>query len=148
LLEIRDNSSSRIKTLEAEIEEEKKGLEAEGVDITSDVEDSWYLRKLDGGLFVLQNVDYILAWIAMEDDGVCSKRRLFLLASLTHQYQIRSHLLQMLDRKNQSLKDIIITLQEQRDNADEDERVGEDSEDQPPSQREILQGLIVYLDGC
>lgn len=31
----------------------------------------FYLRRLDGGLFTLQTVDYILAWIAMEDDGVC-----------------------------------------------------------------------------
>ena len=30
----------------------------------------WYLRRLDGGLFTLQTVDYILAWISMEDDGV------------------------------------------------------------------------------
>ena len=29
-----------------------------------------YLRRLDGGLFTLQTVDYILAWIVMEDDGV------------------------------------------------------------------------------
>lgn len=33
-------------------------------------EDRWYLSRLDGGLFQLQTVDYILAWIAMEDDGV------------------------------------------------------------------------------
>lgn len=33
-------------------------------------EDYWYLRRLDGGLFTLQTVDYILAWIMMEDDGV------------------------------------------------------------------------------
>lgn len=30
----------------------------------------WYLRRLDGGLFTLQTVDYILGWLAMEDDGV------------------------------------------------------------------------------
>lgn len=34
------------------------------------MEDVWYLRRLDGGLFTLQTVDYILAWVAMEDDGV------------------------------------------------------------------------------
>ena len=36
----------------------------------SDDEDLLYLRRLDGGLFTLQTVDYILAWIIMEDDGV------------------------------------------------------------------------------
>jgi beta-catenin-like protein 1 len=38
--------------------------------ISSDLEDAWYLRRLDGGLYTLQTVDYILAWIIMEDDGV------------------------------------------------------------------------------
>jgi hypothetical protein len=38
--------------------------------VTSEEEDKWYLRRLDNGLFTLQNVDYVLAWIAMEDDGV------------------------------------------------------------------------------
>lgn len=32
--------------------------------------DLWYLRRLEGGLFTLQTVDYILAWVTMEDDGV------------------------------------------------------------------------------
>jgi len=35
-----------------------------------DSEDAIYLRRLDGGLFTLQTVDYILAWLMMEDDGV------------------------------------------------------------------------------
>lgn len=38
--------------------------------ITDDDQDLWYLRRLDGGLFTLQTVDYILGWIIMEDDGV------------------------------------------------------------------------------
>lgn len=35
-----------------------------------DMEDAFYLQRLDGGLFTLQTVDYILAWVVMEDDGV------------------------------------------------------------------------------
>lgn len=45
--------------------------------LTSDVEDGFYNRRLDGGLFTLQTVDYILAWLMMEDDGVSSLRILF-----------------------------------------------------------------------
>jgi beta-catenin-like protein 1 len=45
-------------------------LITEEEEVTQDDKDAWYLRKLEGGLFTLQNVDYILAWIAMEDDGV------------------------------------------------------------------------------
>lgn len=33
-------------------------------------EDEIYLEKLDYGLFSLQLVDYIIAWLCMEDDGV------------------------------------------------------------------------------
>lgn len=29
-----------------------------------------YIRRLEGGLFALQTIDYILAWLIMEDDGV------------------------------------------------------------------------------
>jgi len=43
---------------------------AGGGEIEPEDEDLFYLRRLDGGLFTLQTVDYILAWIVMEDDGV------------------------------------------------------------------------------
>lgn len=39
-------------------------------DSTLDTEDSFYIRRLENGLFTLQTVDYILAWLLMEDDGV------------------------------------------------------------------------------
>lgn len=44
-------------------------MEEDGEDLEG-MEDVWYLRRLDNGLFTLQTVDYILAWIVMEDDGV------------------------------------------------------------------------------
>ena len=43
---------------------------ADGEEVGPEDEDRWYLRKVDGGLFTLQTVDYILGWICMEDDGV------------------------------------------------------------------------------
>ena len=43
---------------------------AEGEEIGEVDEDRWYLRRLDEGLYTLQTVDYILAWVCMEDDGV------------------------------------------------------------------------------
>jgi hypothetical protein len=33
--------------------------------------DDWYLRRMNAGLAHLQNIDYVLAWVIMEDDGVC-----------------------------------------------------------------------------
>ncbi len=38
--------------------------------LIQDSEDTFYLQRLDGGLFMLQTVDYILAWAVIEDDGV------------------------------------------------------------------------------
>ena len=45
-------------------------MTVKGEFITDEDRDLWYLRQLDGGLFTLQTVDYILGWIIMEDDGV------------------------------------------------------------------------------
>lgn len=91
LLEIREHSESRLKAAEKDIEQERRvsqlccilksciqsletfqDLVADGVVVGGEEEDTWYLRRLDSGLFVLQTVDYILGWICMEDDGVCN----------------------------------------------------------------------------
>ena len=66
LLDIRTSAQARLAEVDRDIDAEKKEL-AEGV---GNEEDAWYLRRLDGGLYTLQTVDYILAWIVMEDDGV------------------------------------------------------------------------------
>jgi beta-catenin-like protein 1 len=45
-------------------------MQRKGEVIGEEDDDEWYSRKLEGGLFTLQIVDYILGWICMEDDGV------------------------------------------------------------------------------
>jgi beta-catenin-like protein 1 len=60
--------------VEQEIDGEKKAQLEAGEKIGVEEEDAWYMRRLDGGLYTLQTVDYILAWIVMEDDGVCTIR--------------------------------------------------------------------------
>ena len=69
LLDIRESAQTRLKAVDKEIDEEKQVLVAEGEDIGNN-EEIWYLRRLDSGLYTMQTVDYILAWIIMEDDGV------------------------------------------------------------------------------
>ncbi|KAH9853480.1 DUF1716-domain-containing protein [Lenzites betulinus] len=128
LLEIRDAAHNRLKVTEKEIADEKKRMEAEGEAVESEMDDLWYLRRLDGGLFTLQTIDYILAWIAMEDDGV------------------RAHIQKLLDRKNQSFKDIVKILQIYHDNVDEEPT--DANPDGALSQREILRNLIAFLDAC
>jgi len=128
LLEIRDAAQGRLKTVEKEIEAEKKELVEEGEEIGSEEEDLWYLRRLNGGLFTLQTVDYILAWIVMEDDG------------------IRVHVQQMLSRRSKSLKDLASTLEIYHDNVDEEDTSAQD--DGSPYRKEILRNLIAFLEGC
>lgn len=103
----------------------------------------WYLRRLDGGFFTLQTVDYILAWLTMEDDGVGHHRVSVLGVLISKQSQILSHIKQMLSRKNGSLQDLVKTLEIYHDNVDEPESVGEST----LSQKDILQNLMVFLGG-
>jgi beta-catenin-like protein 1 len=51
----------------------------------------------------------------------------------------------MLDRKNQSMQDILTTLRIYHDNVDEEPSSLENGEEMP-SQKEILQGLILALE--
>ncbi|SCZ92549.1 BZ3500_MvSof-1268-A1-R1_Chr5-2g07967 [Microbotryum saponariae] len=94
-------------------------------------EDELYLEKLERGLFSLQLIDYILAWMTMEDDGA------------------REHILMMLARRNKSFDDIIRVLSEYRDNIGEGAAKTEEKEgseiDEAEEQREILKNLIEYL---
>jgi beta-catenin-like protein 1 len=70
LLDIRTSAQARLVVTDQEIDMEKGALLKAGEEIRAEEEDAWYLRRLDGGFYTLQTVDYILAWIVMEDDGV------------------------------------------------------------------------------
>lgn len=69
LLEIRESAVTRLKITEREIAAAMAEAAAEGENDDGNA-DMWELRRLDGGLFTLQTVDYVLGWICMEDDGV------------------------------------------------------------------------------
>jgi beta-catenin-like protein 1 len=51
----------------------------------------------------------------------------------------------MLNRRNKSLKDIAKTLHIYQDNVDEENTAAEDG---APSRKDILQGLITFIEGC
>ncbi|KAF9222012.1 DUF1716-domain-containing protein [Gyrodon lividus] len=131
LLEIRENTYSRLRVVDAEIEAEKKML-AEEVANSPDDDDLLYLRRLDGGLFTLQTLDYILAWIAMEDDGV------------------RAHIIQMLERKSLTLRDVVKTLRVYYDNVEVDYSAEGKATGGVAgmSQKEILENLITFIEEC
>lgn len=73
LLEIRESVITRLRITDREIAAAKAEAAEEGED-DEDNADMWELRRMDGGLFTLQTVDYLLGWICMEDDGVSSSR--------------------------------------------------------------------------
>ncbi|KAI0320799.1 DUF1716-domain-containing protein [Amylostereum chailletii] len=129
LLDIRATAQARLATVDKEVEAERKGLKMDGEEIGQDEEYAWYLKRLEGGLYTLQTVDYILAWIVMEDDGICA------------------HAKQMLDRRSISFKEIVATLRVYRDNIDESEPKEGDAPGAIP-QRDILHHLIDFLDSC
>ena len=47
-----------------------QAMAANEEEATEEDELEWYSRRLDAGLSSLQNADYVLAWVCMEEDGV------------------------------------------------------------------------------
>ncbi|PVG03677.1 DUF1716-domain-containing protein [Serendipita vermifera] len=127
LLDVRENAETRLKAAEKEIEAERHDLLQPGEEAGLDMENLWYLARLEGGLFTLQTVDYILGWICMEDDG------------------IREHVSFMLGRRSQSLADLVRILKIYRDNVGDDDDMDESSESN--SKKAILNGLLGFLEG-
>ncbi|KAH8118573.1 DUF1716-domain-containing protein [Phellopilus nigrolimitatus] len=130
LLDLREGAALRLAAIDKEIAEERKQMKEDGEEVGEVEEDRWYLRRFDGGLYTMQTVDYVLAWVCMEDDGA------------------RAHAQQMLKRKGRTLKDVVDVLKVFRDNLDEDESAAASLEDASPPQKEILGGLIAFLEGC
>lgn len=65
--------------------------------------------------------------------------------------QARAHAQQMLKRKGRTLNDVVEVLKVFRDNINEDESSAtaqSQSEDASPPQKEILGGLITFLEAC
>ncbi|THH06691.1 hypothetical protein EW145_g3905 [Phellinidium pouzarii] len=129
LLDLREGAAARLASIDREIDQERAQMREDNEEIGAVEEDRWYLRRLEGGLYTLQTVDYVLAWICMEDDGA------------------RAHAEQMLKRKGHTLADVATVLKVFRDNVDEDDSTAEGAEDASPPQKEILGGLIAYLEG-
>lgn len=72
LLEMREVAESRLQALDKEINMERRVMAANQEEVDEDQEAEWYLRRTEAGLSALQNADYVLAWVCMEDDGVGS----------------------------------------------------------------------------
>ncbi|KAK5740808.1 hypothetical protein LTR17_004398 [Elasticomyces elasticus] len=67
LLALREDYARRVGAVDSEISSERSALTAEEVE---DKADEYLSRRLDAGLYVLQTVDVVLAWLVAEDAGV------------------------------------------------------------------------------
>ena len=89
LVQIRREYVSKVSGFDQEIKAERNSL---SVQEQEERGDEWLSRRLDAGLYVLQTVDVILAWLCAEDDGA------------------RSRIRSLLADRDESLEDIKATL--------------------------------------
>lgn len=76
LVKLRRDYAARVTVVDQQIRLEQSKL---SVDEREEMADEWDSRRLDAGLFCLQTIDVVLAWLVAEDDGA-SKRIQTLLA--------------------------------------------------------------------
>jgi beta-catenin-like protein 1 len=118
LVRLRREYADRGSRVEKEIEEEEKEMSAEEKEERAAESLS---RRFDAGLFSLQTLDVILAWLVAEDDGA------------------RSRVRELISKDGKGLEDLKKTLQEQLGGMEADEANSESGA------REMLQALIACI---
>lgn len=90
LVHVRRDYVAKLAVVDREIKAERTRLSPEQLEERSD---EWLSRRLDAGLYVLQTLDVILAWLVAEDDGA------------------RKNVQGLLADRDESLRDVKGTLQ-------------------------------------
>ncbi|KAJ4292705.1 hypothetical protein N0V90_009368 [Kalmusia sp. IMI 367209] len=114
LVALRRDYAARVATFDAKIKDRKRGLSKEEQE-ELDMEN--IPSRLDEGLYCLERVDAVLAWLVAEDDGA------------------KKAIVKALGERDESLADVRKTLQAQLDGVLEVE----------PAEREMLETLIAFL---
>ena len=70
LVKLRREYASKVAVIDKEINQERAEVSPEELEERAD---EWFSRRLDAGLYVLQTIDVILAWLVAEDDGARRK---------------------------------------------------------------------------
>ncbi|EPS30961.1 hypothetical protein PDE_05915 [Penicillium oxalicum 114-2] len=70
LVKLRREYAARLLPVEQAIQKERQGLSQDDLEFMAG---EWLSRRLDAGLFSLQTIDIILAWLVAEDDGAHKK---------------------------------------------------------------------------
>jgi len=117
LVQLRRTYAARMAPVEHSIRAEQTRMSA---DEEREAADEWFLRRLDAGLFALQTLDVVLAWLVAEDDGA------------------RSVIIRELADRDETLTVIQKTLQEQLDGIDMDDDKAQDS-------RDLLSTLLQFV---
>lgn len=114
LVALRRDYASRVAAFDAKLNEKKNGLSKEEVE---DLEMESIPTRLSEGLYCLERIDVILAWLVAEDDGA------------------KKAIVKALAERDESLEDVKRTLQAQLNGVLEVE----------PAEREMLEALIEFL---
>ncbi|PKI83667.1 hypothetical protein MVES1_002464 [Malassezia vespertilionis] len=126
LMELRDATLHRLAVLDRSAAQEKRIWAEQGLDATDQAE-LLYLRRMESGLYSLQLIDYILAWLAMEDDGA------------------HSHIRMLLKRGNLTFSSILDVLQEYHDLTGQDAMVAVDAAHGGMRKKDIIHALLSYI---
>lgn len=114
LVDLRRVYAARVAAFDAKLKDQKRGLSKEEQD---ELEVENIPSRLDEGLYCLERVDAILAWLVAEDDGA------------------KNAAVKALGERDETLKDVKRTLQAQLDGLLEVE----------PAEREMLETLVAFL---
>ncbi|KIW02281.1 uncharacterized protein PV09_06431 [Verruconis gallopava] len=117
LVNIRRRYSEKLRRVEEHIKKEQEALPKEDQEY---MVGEWFSRRLDAGLFIMQTVDTILAWLIAEDGG--AKKRI----------------IQLLKEADGSLTDVKNTLQDQIDGVTDE---GEEAQ----AFKEMLSTLVEFV---
>ncbi|KAI1408347.1 DUF1716-domain-containing protein [Hypoxylon sp. FL1857] len=117
LVKLRREYATRLSSVDQAIRAEQSGMSAEEKE---EMADEWFSRRLDAGLFCLQTLDVVLAWLVAEDGGA------------------RKTIQKLLADRDETLGVIKETIQEQIDGIDVEDADGKDT-------REMLTTLVEFL---
>ena len=118
LAQLREDYARRVAAVDEEIKLEQHMLDEEEIEERTD---EWFSRRLDGGLFCLQTIDVILAWLIAEDQAA------------------KQHIGSQLGDEESTLKDIKSSLQEQLSSLDPNAADDDDT-------RDMLGTLTTFLE--
>lgn len=116
LTKLRREYLSKVEAVEQQIRQENGGKRPEG----DDEEAGWISRRMEAGLFCLQTINGILAWLIAEDDGA------------------RKKIQTLLANHDETLRDLRVRIEEQLSETDAETADGKET-------RDILSTLVDFL---